>query len=233
MGHSAFRLIPYILKQVNDSQSTIDPLKLQKLLYYVQAWSLVLRDCPIFSEPLEAWIHGPVIPSVYRNYRAYGYQTILTPEEYQPVRSDEAQVLDMVCETYGTKTGTFLEDLTHSEDPWIQARSGLKSHQRSSRKISLKSMTRYYSKFLQSKQPPQIKSEALRPRMKPTPSRTTAFMLGMGSVLDVMPQSQSGLSYFVTEDFADPISDVEALQSDWSVVGSCIEKAIKPSDSHE
>lgn len=233
MEHSAFRLIPHILKRVNESQSAVDPLKLQKLLYYIQAWSLVLREHPIFSEPLEAWVHGPVVPSVYRHYKGHSYQVIYIPADPHSIGSEEAQVIDLVCETYGKKTGTFLENLTHSEDPWLQARSGLKSHQRSNRQISLKAMTRYYSKFLQSKQPLWIKPEALQIHKKAAPSRVAAFMFGMGSSLDLMPQPRRGRSYFLSEDFADPASDLEALQSDWSVVGSCIENAMKSPEAYE
>jgi uncharacterized phage-associated protein len=52
-------------------------LKLQKLMYYAQGFSLVLFNKPLFPERIEAWIHGPVIPAVYHKYKGYGAITAL------------------------------------------------------------------------------------------------------------------------------------------------------------
>jgi uncharacterized phage-associated protein len=235
MERSAFRLIPYILRRIHDTGQTVDPLKLQKLLYYIQAWSLVIRGQPIYLEPLEAWVHGPVVPPVYRHYRCHGYRSILLsddppgrPEDddVSSLNPDEVAVIDLICETYGKKTGAFLEELTHSENPWIQARSGLKGLQRSNRKISLKEMMHYYSQFLQSRQPPLIKTKAFQIHKKGASSHLSAFLVGMGSTLNLMPQPRRGRTFFVHADFADPISDLEALEADWSAVGSSLEQAI-------
>ena len=52
-------------------------LKLQKLVYYAQAWHLALRDVPLFEEDFEAWVHGPVIPALYQEYKKFGWRPIL------------------------------------------------------------------------------------------------------------------------------------------------------------
>jgi|HubBroStandDraft_2_1064218.scaffolds.fasta_scaffold322050_2 uncharacterized phage-associated protein len=62
---TASNLARYILSYFHEKGSPINSLKLQKLIYYGQAWSLALYDKPIFTEPVEAWVHGPVIYSVF------------------------------------------------------------------------------------------------------------------------------------------------------------------------
>ena len=48
-------------------QGAMTTWKLQKLCYYSQAWSLVWDDEPLFTEKIEAWANGPVIPDLYQN----------------------------------------------------------------------------------------------------------------------------------------------------------------------
>ena len=59
-----------------EAGDSISNLKLQKLLYYAQGAHLALRDEPLFGEPIEAWTHGPVVPSVYRQYKQHGGEPI-------------------------------------------------------------------------------------------------------------------------------------------------------------
>ena len=49
----------------------VEPMKLQALLYYCQAYMLAMAGKPIFSDPIEAWECGPVVESVYREYEKY------------------------------------------------------------------------------------------------------------------------------------------------------------------
>ena len=44
-------------------------MKLQKLIYYSQAWSLVWDEKPLFAERIEAWANGPVCPDLYNLHR--------------------------------------------------------------------------------------------------------------------------------------------------------------------
>ena len=54
---SVFDVAAYIL----DKLGPISTIKLQKLVYYCQAWSLVWDEEPLFSERIEAWVNGPVV----------------------------------------------------------------------------------------------------------------------------------------------------------------------------
>ncbi|WP_342495088.1 type II toxin-antitoxin system antitoxin SocA domain-containing protein [Bacillus sp. FSL K6-0046] len=105
----------------------ITPLKLQKLLYYAQAFSLRDRKATLFTEAIEAWKHGPVVPKIYRRYKDYGYFTIPHKEfenkglviEEPKLTDDEIETITEVWEQFGHLDGKFLEELTHQEDPWI------------------------------------------------------------------------------------------------------------------
>ncbi|MEK7609308.1 MAG: type II toxin-antitoxin system antitoxin SocA domain-containing protein [Patescibacteria group bacterium] len=128
--------------------------KLQKLVYYAQAWSLVLNNKKLFSEPIEAWVHGPAIRSLYVQYKKFGFEPI--QEEIKPntinVSGKTKELLDTVWNAYGKLDAGYLEMLTHSEKPWQEAREGLQSSESSDNEISLKSMKSYYSEKMEEAQ---------------------------------------------------------------------------------
>lgn len=103
-----------------EAGDSISNLKLQKLLYYAQGAYLALYDEPLFPEPIEAWMHGPVVPEVYRHYRKFGAGPIpvdrINLQEY-PARVRE--VLDEVNTVYGQFTASKLRAMTHLEPPWL------------------------------------------------------------------------------------------------------------------
>ena len=55
---------------------SMSPKKLQKLCYYAQGWYAGLTGRRLFTNELEAWIHGPVSPKLYEKYKMYGYENI-------------------------------------------------------------------------------------------------------------------------------------------------------------
>jgi uncharacterized phage-associated protein len=119
-------------------------LKLQKLIYYAQAWHLAIFDQPLFSEQIEAWIHGPVVAPEYRRFKGFAWQPIA--ENPAPPEIDETvrQHLTEVMDNYGGMTAYQLEQLTHTEDPWINARKGLPADEWSNAVISHDQMKNYY-----------------------------------------------------------------------------------------
>ncbi len=125
-------------------------LKLQKLLYYAQAWHLALYDTPLFDDELEAWVHGPVVPSVYREYKSFGWQPIyLDPERYAIALPEEvAAHLEEIYRVYGGYTGHQLELMSHNEDPWQVARGDLPMTEACSNVISPELMRNYYKQRL-------------------------------------------------------------------------------------
>lgn len=65
---TCFDIAKHFIRFANEEGSFISNLKLQKLVYYAQAWHLAIHGTPLFEEDFEAWVHGPVIPSLYQKY---------------------------------------------------------------------------------------------------------------------------------------------------------------------
>ncbi|QDG49285.1 DUF4065 domain-containing protein [Persicimonas caeni] len=120
-------------------------MKLQKLVYYCQAWSLVWDGKPIFDADIEAWINGPVVRELY-NWHA-GQFTVDSWQEGDctNLTDEERKTVTAVIKFYGDKSGQWLSQLTHQELPWKEARKGLDPTERGKKPISLETMQQYYA----------------------------------------------------------------------------------------
>ncbi|MHB8224431.1 Panacea domain-containing protein [Acidithiobacillus sp.] len=139
---SALDVAAYILQK----HGRMTTMKLQKLVYYAQAWALVWDEKPLFSERIEAWANGPVCPDLYCAHR--GFYAVDTHEiEGKPgnLTSRESETVDAVLKYYGDKPAQWLIELTHIEAPWIDARGSTPPGAASNVEISLASMADYYS----------------------------------------------------------------------------------------
>jgi uncharacterized phage-associated protein len=98
----------------------ITNLKLQKLMYYAQGFHLAWYGDPLFSEPIEAWAHGPVVRPLYFEYQKYEANPLPTPEGFDPGAIDEQtrRLLEEVYQVYGQYSAWGLRNLTHEEAPW-------------------------------------------------------------------------------------------------------------------
>lgn len=97
----------------------ITPLKLQKLLYYIQGMSLRIYGKPAFLNNISAWQYGPVVEDVYQQYK--GHNPISTPKIDYVVCDGLKKIIELVVESYGQIEAGSLIDLTHDEDPWINS----------------------------------------------------------------------------------------------------------------
>lgn len=100
-------------------------LKLLKLLYYIQGYHLAMFDAPLFNDKMEAWLHGPVVPSVYQ------WVKNLTDEKLQNEAMNEKQInalnlhpqqtklIREVLNIYNKYSAYGLRDKTHTEMPWL------------------------------------------------------------------------------------------------------------------
>lgn len=141
---SALDVAAYILeKQLGDKQLTA--WKLQKLVYYCQAWSLVWDEKPLFEEKILAWANGPVVKELYDEHKGSFYVTEIPRGNSDWLSSNQKDTIDQVLKAYGDKSGQWLSDLTHMETPWIEARKGVPPGERSQVEIPLTSMLEYYS----------------------------------------------------------------------------------------
>lgn len=134
----------YMIHFAHESGSFISNLKLQKLLFYAQAWHLALKDQPLFDAEFAAWIHGPVNKEIYDKFKRYSFRNIDSEVE-KPVFDPETEsFLRELLEEYFPLDAYQLELLTHQEMPWIEARQGLSPAQPSNSVISQISMRDYY-----------------------------------------------------------------------------------------
>lgn len=121
-------------------------MKLQKLCYYSQGWSLAWDGEPLYTESIEAWANGPVTVDLYRAHRG---QFNVGPEDLQSgdsnnLQRDQLDTIDAVLEAYGHLSGQQLSDMTHSERPWLEARGITPDGERSSALVELESMQDFF-----------------------------------------------------------------------------------------
>jgi uncharacterized phage-associated protein len=146
---TARRVADLILSLANRRGMEMTNLKLQKLLYYAQAWHLAVLDKPLFPERIEAWIHGPVVPPVFGDFKHYRWNPIdSTPADVAIEAGDPrwpiSECVREVLDAYGGFSGPQLEAMTHQEDPWKEARKGIPSDTPSTSVISHEAMIRFY-----------------------------------------------------------------------------------------
>lgn len=137
---TVFDVASYIL----DKKGPMSAMKLQKLVYYSQAWSLVWDEKPIYGEQIRAWVNGPVVPELF--FAHQGEFTISGEPKgsADALNTDERETIDIVLKHYGDKSAQWLIALTHREQPWLDARKGLSDSERGNREITPGSMADYY-----------------------------------------------------------------------------------------
>jgi uncharacterized phage-associated protein len=127
MTTNASEVARYFLA-LQDDEDAISNLKLQKLLYYAQGFSLALIGTPLFNEQIKAWIHGPVVPAVWHEYRECGGGPIPRPVDFDPeiLDAQARSLIDEVYSVYGQFSAWRLREMTHAEPPWKNtAQSGV------------------------------------------------------------------------------------------------------------
>ena len=139
--YKAGDIAKYVIYYCDEHGYAISNLKLQKLLYFVQAKFLVDANRPCFSDVIEAWDYGPVVPDVYREYRIYGSSNIPCSYDYNHfdyLDRDEIKIMDDILAEVSGYTASQLVKLTHHQSPWIDARNSF------SKKISNKSIEEFF-----------------------------------------------------------------------------------------
>jgi uncharacterized phage-associated protein len=148
-----------ITHYINEKGDTVSHKKLQKLLYYVEAWHLVNMGNSIVDEDFEAWVHGPVVPELYHQLKEFGFNDLkVVNDEHETVHKeiesiiqtnkltdDQLDLIYSVLNKYSSLSSLELELLTHSETPWLEARKGYAPHQSCNNKINKQTMFYFYS----------------------------------------------------------------------------------------
>ena len=137
---SANDVAAYIL----DKCSPLTVMKLQKLLYYSQAWHLVWDEEPLFTEHIEAWANGPVVPHIYRQHRGEFRLSSWPSGDGTKLTPSESETVDIVLDTYRDMPAWELSNLAHQEAPWKTARGDTPPGYPSNAEITHAAMHEYY-----------------------------------------------------------------------------------------
>jgi uncharacterized phage-associated protein len=126
-----------------DELEVASTMKLQKLVFYSQAYHLVRTGAPLFDDAIEAWVNGPVVRALFNKHR---HKFVIEKGFFEQgkLNANEAASVDFVVECLRDKTGQELSALTHAEAPWKDARGGAEPGQYTSAEISLEAIRRFY-----------------------------------------------------------------------------------------
>ncbi len=112
----------YLLSLADKDGIGLSPLKLIKLVYMCEGWSLALRGKPLIRESIEAWQYGPVIAELYSKIRHFRASPVsLSGDEDDILSTDQQELVNSVYRAYNHLSGMQLSDLTHQAGtPWSQ-----------------------------------------------------------------------------------------------------------------
>lgn len=132
-------------KYILEKQGEMSTMKLQKLCYYAQAWSLVWNDKPLFKEDFQAWTNGPVCSKLFE--KTNDKFSVNADDETGgegDLTDEQKAIIDDVVVYYGVHDAQWLSQLTRMEDPWNIARNTAPSREVGAHVITKESMRLYY-----------------------------------------------------------------------------------------
>lgn len=135
----------YLLCKARGHGDNLSPLKLQKLMFYADAWHMVMKGGEqLIDDHFEAWVHGPVLRSIYFRFNHYRWKPILDDIECPELGDETSGFLDEVYQVFGGFSGFELEQLTHQELPWKEARADLPPDALCTTPISKETTVQFY-----------------------------------------------------------------------------------------
>jgi uncharacterized phage-associated protein len=147
--YRAIDIARYILLVAYESGDVVTNLKLQKLLYYAQAWYMVHhKGRKLFSDDIEAWRFGPVIKDIYDLYKKFSRSPIdeqVNEKDFTCLELDDRKFMDEFLDEFMDYSALSLVNMIHNEIPWKEAFDG--NDPMASTVISTNSMYDYYSKL--------------------------------------------------------------------------------------
>jgi len=126
----------------------ITHLKMHRILYYAQAWSLVWDKQPLFGDEIQAWPGGPMIPTLYETLKGQFMVDVWPAGDWTPLTEEQLDTVDSVLDFYFKYSAQQLSELSRREDPWMDARHGFRHGDPCNVVISHESMQKYYSSLL-------------------------------------------------------------------------------------
>jgi uncharacterized phage-associated protein len=167
---SALDVARYLLHLNNGEiePELITHMRLQKLLYYCQGWRLAFDDEPLFSDRIEAWAHGPVVPSVYPVFADYGNGPILPHEGHDPatLHMNDKALVGNIWHKYKKHSAAALRGMTHAERPWLEARGTRGPDEPCTCEIKHDAMRGFFAETYDRTALPGLDAESLRRRRR-------------------------------------------------------------------
>ena len=138
-----------VAKYILDKYGAMSAMKLQKLIFYSQAMSMVWDDVPLFNDDFEAWAKGPVCRSLFNAHRGmFMLNDSKFLEPYKPnvsrLNTEQRETIDAVVSSLIDYPPYALSDMVHKEKPWLDARGDLPNGARCQNIITKNSMLEYY-----------------------------------------------------------------------------------------
>ena len=137
------------LASAETEQKHLTPLRLQKLLYYAQGWSLALRSRPLFQDAkIQAWIDGPVVPKVHATFAEHrDGKGAISDKEFRHeyiLTDDEREFIETIWNAYKKYSDITLRAMSHSEPPWREARGNLAPTEESTNEITYEALEKFF-----------------------------------------------------------------------------------------
>lgn len=164
-------LAEYVIAYCNLDNVDVSNKKLQKLVYYCQAWNLALTGERLIDHTFEAWVHGAVLRPLYIDYSGYGYTNIVMEHEVataavnrfaRSVKAEQLQMVNKVLSKYAHHSADDLEKMNHSEYPWQKTREGLDDYEHCNRTIPDDLIREYYGAKALEKGMKQVKDNIFK-----------------------------------------------------------------------
>lgn len=113
----------YLLCFAQEHGDVMTPLKLQKMVFYADAWYMALNDDKeLIADQFEAWVHGPVARDLYIRFADYKWQPITSEIKCPELPDDVSEHLSEIYNVFGRFSAYELEQMTHQEKPRLIAR---------------------------------------------------------------------------------------------------------------
>lgn len=126
--YSALTIARYIIDRETAQNRPVSNLRLQKLLYFIQAKFLISKGTPCFNDSIEAWDFGPVVPIVYHQFKFYGSSSIPCISEHTntvKIASEDKQLIDTTLDQCAKYSTSSLVSITHQQQPWLNSYNNL------------------------------------------------------------------------------------------------------------
>lgn len=168
----------FLRKTDRPAGDTINPLKLQSLLYFSAGWSLAVLGRPLFDEEIQGWEHGPVVRSVWDRLSSHGWNDLAADalDAAMEFDAETISLLEDVFRAYAEFTMAELEKMACETPPWKASRKGLQPWDLAKRAIDRETLAAFFEKQLEDEQ-----GSADSPETKPdSPSKTARLATRYG-----------------------------------------------------